>query len=272
MKMPKLVVGYLLDDEVFVKSFMIPESHDWIKWLANEELAQFFGELLEVMIQISEEKEDSETLQAFLDFWHEIALSWREVALGEEDPEILEGDSQTSPTVVTDWNIEALEATLKGQNPMTLFNSLAGLLGKAMIDSERDVLSDILEAEQELDAPWIDILEVQREPGLTTRKTHVGPEPIADVTEQQRDTYLAQSISELGLSTRAYNCLKKENIETIRELVAKMEWDLLEYEGLGEGTLNQIRNRLAVRGLYLGMDLDDEDYEEDEDIYSEDTE
>lgn len=43
MKMPKLVVGYLLDDEVTVKSFTVPESHGWIKWLVNEELAQFWG-------------------------------------------------------------------------------------------------------------------------------------------------------------------------------------------------------------------------------------
>ena len=263
MKMPKLVVGYLLDDEVLVKSFTIPESHDWIKWLANEELAQFFGELLELMIQISEEKEDSETLQAFLEYWQEIAAEWRELALGEKDPEIFEGDSKTSPTVVTNWSVEALEAALKGQDPLTLLNSLAGLMGKAIISSERDVVPDILEVEQELDAPWIDIVEVQQEPRSTTRKTHSEPESVADVTEQQRDAYLAQSISELGLSARAYNCLDFENIKTVQELVAKMEWDLLEYKGLGEGTLNEIKSKLAVRGLYLGMDLDDIDDEEE---------
>ncbi|MXV82253.1 hypothetical protein F4X88_16810 [Candidatus Poribacteria bacterium] len=259
MKMPKLVVGYLLDDEVFVKSFTIPESHDWIKWLANEELAQFFGELFELMIQISEEKEDSETLRTFLDFWHEIALSWREIALGEEDSEILEKASETLGTIVTNWN----EAILKGQDPEMLLNSLAGLLGKAMIDSERDVLSDILGAEQELDAPWIDIIEVQQEPRLTTRKTYVEPEPVADVTEEQRDAYLAETIYELGLSTRAQSCLERENIRTVQELIAKEEWDLLEYKGLGEGTLNEIRNRLASKGLYLGMDLDNIDDEEE---------
>lgn len=142
---------------------------------------------------------------------------------------------------------------------MTLFNSLAGLLGKAMISSERDVLSDILEAEEELDAPWIDIVEVQREPKSTTRKTHTEPESVVDITEEQRDTYLALSISDLELSTRAYNCLKKENIKTVRDLVTKTEWELIEYEGLGPTTFNEIRNRLAIRGLYLGMDLDDED-------------
>lgn len=114
MKMPKLVVGYLLDDEVLVKSFTIPESHNWIKWLANEELAQFFGELLELMIQISEGKENSETLQAFLEYWHEIAAEWRELALGDTDPAMFEEDSKTLQPVVTDWNINTLESVLKG--------------------------------------------------------------------------------------------------------------------------------------------------------------
>lgn len=263
MKMPKLVVGYLLDDEMFVKSFRIPESHNWIKWLANEELAQFFGELLELMIQISEEKEDSETLQAFLEYWQEIAAEWRELVLEDTEHAIFEEDSQTPPTVVTDWSLAAVEDALKGQDPVTLLNSLAGLLGKAMVDSERDVLSDILGAEQELDAPWIDIVEVQQEPRLTTRKTYVEPEPVADVTEEQRDAYLAETIYELGLSTRAQSCLERENIRTVRELIAKPEWDLLEYKGLGEGTLNEIKNRLAVKGLYLGMDLDDIEDEEE---------
>ena len=209
MKMPKLVVGYLMDDEMFVKSVTIPKSHDWIKWLANEEFAQFFGELLQLMIQISEGKEDSETLRSFLDFWHEIALSWREIALGEEHSEIFEEDSEIPPTVVTNWSVDTLEAALKGKDPATLLNSLAGSIGKAMISSELSTLADIAEAEEELDAPWIDIIEVQREPESTN---HTGPEPVVDITEEQRDTYLALSISDLEFSTRAYNCLKKENI------------------------------------------------------------
>lgn len=259
MKMPKLVVGYLLDDEVFVKSFTIPESHDWIKWLANEELAQFFGELFELMIQISEEKEDSETLRAFLEYWHEIAAEWRELALGDTDQAIFEEANEVVGNIVTNWN----EAVLKGQDPKTLLASLGGLIGRALIGSDPNVLGDIAEAEEELDAPWIDILEVQRAPGSTTRKTHTEQEPVADVTEQQRDNALAQPILELGLSTRAYNSLKNENIKTVRELVAKMEWDLLEYQNFGEKSLLEVQNRLAVRGLYLGMDEDDEDDEEE---------
>ena len=264
MKMPKLVVGYLLDDEVFVKSFTIPESHDWIKWLANEELSQFFGELLELMIQISEEKENSETLQAFLEFWHEIALSWREIALSDEDSEIFEEDSQTPPTVVTDWSIDALETALKGQDPVTLLNSLASFIGKAMINSERDVLSDILEAEQELDSPWIDIVNVQHEEAPLFRNIYMEPE-IADVTEQERDDYLTLSIAALRLPTRAHNCLERENIHTLRALVEKTESELLLISNFGTGSLQTVKAGLAPMGLYLGMDLDPEEIDEDED-------
>ena len=264
MKMPKLVVGYLLDDEVFIKSFTIPESHDWVKWLANEELSQFFAELFELMIQISEEKEDSETLQAFLEFWHEIALSWREIALSEEDSEIFEEDNQTLPTVVTDWSIDALETALKGQDTVTLLNSLAGLIGKAMSSSERDVLSDILEAEQELDSPWIDIIEGQQEQDLLFPNTYIEPE-IADVTEQERDDYLTLSIAALRLPTRAHNCLERENIYTLRALVKKTESELLLISNFGMGSLQKVKAGLAPMGLYLGMDLDPEEIDEDED-------
>ena len=263
MKMPKLVVGYLLDDEVFVKSFTIPESHEWIKWLANEELAQFFGELLELMIQISEEKEDSETLQTFLDYWHEIAAEWREFALADTDDAIFEKDGETSPPVVTDWNLDALAAALKTEEPVGLLRTFGSLIGKTLSGAERDVPSDILEAEEELDAPWIDIVGVQQEPSETSHMTDDEVETMLEMTEEQRDFYLDQSLSDFGLSTRAQSCLERENIRTVRELVTKMEWDLLEYKGLGEGTLNEIRNRLAFKGLYLGMDLDDTDDEEE---------
>ena len=263
MKMPKLVVGYLLDDEVAVKSFTVPESHEWIKWLANEELAQFFEELLELMIQISEEEEDSETLQAFLEYWEEIAAEWRELALADTDDVIFEKGSETPPPVVTDWNLDAIAAALKAEEPVGFLRTFGSLIGKALSGAERDVPSDILEAEDELDAPWIDIVEVQQAPRSTTRKTHAEREPVADVPKQQREAHLAQPITELGLSTRAYNCLINENIKTVQDLVRKGEWELLEYQNFGERSLLEVQNRLAARGLCLGIDLDDIEDEED---------
>ena len=254
MKHPKLVVGYLMNDELFVKSVPLSKSHDWLKWLEVEELTEFFAELLELVTQISEEKEDSETLEVFLDLWREAGLAKENEAPFWESLR------------------DSLEGTLKGEDHAPPWESLRDSLEAILINSERDIFADIAEAEQELDAPWIDIVEVQPEQRSTARKIYVEPEPVIDVTEQQRDTYLLQFTCELELSPRAHNCLERANIQTVRELVTKTEEELLQYKNLGQTTLNEIKHQLAIRGLYLGMDLDAEDYEEDEDIYSEDTE
>ena len=103
MKKPKLVVGHLMNDQLLVKSVATSKSLDWIKWLDAEELVAFFGGLLKLVTQISEDKKDATTLSIFLSEWRETAL----------------------------------------------------------INSEPDVLADIAEAEQELDAgggkPWSQI-------------------------------------------------------------------------------------------------------------------
>ena len=211
MKKPKIVVGHLMNDELFVKSVTISKSNDWIKWLETDKLIGFLEDLLKLVAQISEDKESAKTLSIFLSDWREIAL----------------------------------------------------------INSEPNVLADIFEAEQELDAPWIDIVEGQREQKSTIYKTYAEPDVI-DITEQQRDNYLTQPIFVLGLSVRAHNCLERANIKTVRELVTKTERELLEYKGFGRVSLLEIKEQLANIGLYLGMDLDDEDYEDDEDIDGED--
>lgn len=82
MEKPKLVVGHLIDDELFVKSVAISESLDWFKWLEVDELAEFFEELLKLMTQISEGKKENETLWIFLS-------DWRETALIKTEPDVL---------------------------------------------------------------------------------------------------------------------------------------------------------------------------------------
>ena len=223
MKHPKLVVGYLMNDELFVKSVPLSKSHDWLKWLEVEELTEFFWELLKLVTQISEEKENSETLKVFLDLW-------REEALAKEN---------NAPF----WESlrDSLEAPFK----------------------QRDLV-DIAEAEQELDAPWIDIIEVQQEQDSTPHKTYTEPVHVIDVTERQRDHYLASPIFGLPFSPRIHTCLERENVETVRDLVTKTEEELLEYKNFGMASLHEVKERLAYMGLSLGMDLDDEDYDEED--------
>lgn len=221
---PKLVVGYLTNDTSLVKSVALSETYDWLQWLSIEQLAAFFEELFEVLRQMLGGNADSETLRTFLD-------NWCEVALGMEDP-------------------------------ASLLKALADSLRASIPNTDQTIFTELEALREELDSPLINIVGVER--NYRSPMYAGDAEPVVrDVTEEQRDFCLAETIYELGLSTRAQSCLEKENIRTVRELVAKMEWDLLEYKGLGEGTLNEIKNRLAVKGLYLGMDLDDIDDEEE---------
>ncbi len=56
-------------------------------------------------------------------------------------------------------------------------------------------------------------------------------------------------IQELGLSTRSYNCLKRSNITKIGQLLTMNEEDLLAVRNFGRKSLDELRDRLMVRGL-----------------------
>ncbi|MFT3741913.1 MAG: DNA-directed RNA polymerase subunit alpha [Gammaproteobacteria bacterium] len=68
---------------------------------------------------------------------------------------------------------------------------------------------------------------------------------------------LSRPVEDLELTVRAANCLKAENINTIADLVSRMESDLLKTPNLGKKSLTEIKNVLSSRGLHLGMKIDD---------------
>lgn len=66
---------------------------------------------------------------------------------------------------------------------------------------------------------------------------------------------LNMSLAELELSVRATNCLESEGITTVRDLVIRNDDELLEVRNFGETTLREVKQKLAERGLSLGMKL-----------------
>ncbi len=73
--------------------------------------------------------------------------------------------------------------------------------------------------------------------------------------DQATEAKLNMSLAELDLSVRATNCLESENINTVRDLVARSEDQLLEVRNFGETTLTEVREKLSDIGLRLGMRL-----------------
>ncbi|MBV9920265.1 MAG: AAA family ATPase [Pseudonocardia sp.] len=67
------------------------------------------------------------------------------------------------------------------------------------------------------------------------------------------DEKLNWPLAELDLSVRAWNCLVAEGIGVVRELVTRTEDELMEVRNFGETTLREVKAKLALRGLTLGM-------------------
>jgi hypothetical protein len=62
-------------------------------------------------------------------------------------------------------------------------------------------------------------------------------------------------LEKLELSLRATNCLETEGISTLRELVIRTDDELLEVRNFNETALREVKAKLALHGLSLGMRL-----------------
>ena len=58
-------------------------------------------------------------------------------------------------------------------------------------------------------------------------------------------------IEDMDLSVRSYNCLKREGVATVGELVQKTEQDLLDIRNFGQKSIEEVKQKLAEMGLSL---------------------
>jgi DNA-directed RNA polymerase subunit alpha len=76
------------------------------------------------------------------------------------------------------------------------------------------------------------------------------------VEEQPFDPVLLRPVDDLELTVRSANCLKAENIFYIGDLIQRTEVELLRTPNLGKKSLTEIKDILALKGLSLGMRLE----------------
>ena len=67
---------------------------------------------------------------------------------------------------------------------------------------------------------------------------------------------LLRPVDDLELTVRSANCLKAENIFYIGDLIQRTEVELLKTPNLGKKSLTEIKDILALKGLSLGMRLE----------------
>ena len=72
----------------------------------------------------------------------------------------------------------------------------------------------------------------------------------------ERAAVLNTPLSRIEMSARLHTCLREAHCETLADVVQKREWELIQIRHLGRKTLQELKDILAVRGLSLGMQLD----------------
>lgn len=84
---------------------------------------------------------------------------------------------------------------------------------------------------------------------------------IADITgimnAKQEDTKLKKletSIDDLDFSVRAYNCLKRAGINTLGDLTAKSELEMMKVRNLGKKSLKEVMDKVKDMGLKFRED------------------
>jgi len=93
----------------------------------------------------------------------------------------------------------------------------------------------------------VELFGLCRELNTQAEGVEVGPAPVAEETNPEMNI----PIEDLNLTQRSYNCLKREGIHTIGELVAHTEQDLLDIRNFGMKSIDEVKEKLQSLGLAL---------------------
>ena len=86
----------------------------------------------------------------------------------------------------------------------------------------------------------VELFGLARELNVEAEGIDIGPSP----TDAALAADLALPIEELDLTVRSYNCLKREGIHTVGELVARSEADLLDIRNFGAKSIDEVKVKL----------------------------
>jgi DNA-directed RNA polymerase subunit alpha len=75
----------------------------------------------------------------------------------------------------------------------------------------------------------------------------LGPAP----EDAARASDMALPIEEMDFSVRSYNCLKREGVMTVGDLIQRTEQDLLDIRNFGQKSIDEVKQKLAAMGLGL---------------------
>ena len=84
-----------------------------------------------------------------------------------------------------------------------------------------------------------ELFGLARELNVAAEGIEIGPAPVDAVLSSE----LSMPIEDLDLSVRSYNCLKREGINTVSELVALSETQLMNIRNFGQKSVDEVQGQ-----------------------------
>ncbi|MFT4186165.1 MAG: DNA-directed RNA polymerase subunit alpha [Micrococcaceae bacterium] len=154
---------------------------------------------------------------------------------GESEIGRIPVDSIYSPVLKVSYRVEATRVEQR-----TDFDKL-------IIDVETKNSITPADALSSAGTTLVELFGLARELNPEAEGIEIGPSP-TDVALAQD---LAVPIEDMDLTVRSYNCLKREGIHTVGELVARSEADLMEIRNFGSKSIVEVKAKLNEMGLAL---------------------
>jgi DNA-directed RNA polymerase subunit alpha len=90
----------------------------------------------------------------------------------------------------------------------------------------------------------VELFGLARELNVEAEGIDIGPSPV----DEQLAADLALPVEDLQLTVRSYNCLKREGIHTVGELISRSEQDLLDIRNFGAKSIDEVKAKLVEMG------------------------
>ena len=153
-------------------------------------------------------------------------------------------DSIYSPVLRVTYNVEATRVEQR-----TDFDRL-------VVDVETKRSMKPADAMASAGKTLVELFGLARELNANAEGIEMGP----SIQDAALAADMALPIEDLDLTVRSYNCLKREGIHTVGELLARSEADLMDIRNFGSKSIDEVKAKLQSMGMQLkdspaGFDL-----------------
>ncbi len=93
----------------------------------------------------------------------------------------------------------------------------------------------------------VELFGLAHELNMNAEGIDIGPSPADELVAEQ----LSTPIEALELTVRSFNCLKREGVHTVGELVGRSEADLMDIRNFGSKSIEEVKDKLRSLGLAL---------------------